>query len=85
MKLVSRASRPGLTVGVLRLLCNGFCTAQRFHTEKHDHTCRVGCPGEPDTLSLSHYNECPRLYENFYILLGDRLLCFREETIFSTT
>ena len=30
MKLVSRASRPGLTVGVPRILCNGLCTAQRF-------------------------------------------------------
>ena len=27
MKLVSRASRPGLIVGVLRILCNGLCTA----------------------------------------------------------
>ena len=63
MQLVSRASRPGLTVGVLCILCNGLCTAQRFHTEEHDHTWRVGCPGEPDTLS--HYNECPRLYEKF--------------------
>ena len=32
MKLVSRASRPGLTVGVLRILCNGVRTAQRFFT-----------------------------------------------------
>ena len=63
MKLVSRASRPGLTVGVLRILCNGLCTAQSFHTEEHDHTCRVGCPNEPD--SLSHYNERPRLYDIF--------------------
>ena len=53
MKLVSRASRLGLTVGVPRILCNGLCTAQRFHTQEHDHTCRVGCPGEPDSLSLS--------------------------------
>ena len=29
----SRASRPGLTVGFLRNLCNGLCTAQRFHVE----------------------------------------------------
>ena len=63
MKLVSRASRPGLIVGFLRIQCNGLCTAQRFHTEEHDHTCRVGCPNEPD--SLSHYNECPRLYNIF--------------------
>ena len=51
MKLVSRASRPWLIVGFLRILCNGLCTAQRFHTEEHDHTCRVGCPNEPDSLS----------------------------------
>ena len=51
MKLVSRASRPGLTVGVLRILCTGLCTALTFHTEEHDHTCRVGCPNEPDSLS----------------------------------
>ena len=63
MKLVSRASRPGLLVGFLRILCNRLCTAQRFHTEEHDHTCRIGCPNEPD--SVSHYNECPRLYNIF--------------------
>ena len=60
MKLVSGASRTGLLVGFLSILCTGLCTAQRFHTEEHDHTCRVGCPNEPD--SLTHYNECPRLY-----------------------
>ena len=54
MKIVSRASRPGLLVGFLRILCNGLCTAQRFHTEEHEHTCRVGGP-----------NECPRLYKIF--------------------
>ena len=34
MKLVSRASRPGLLVGFLRILCNGLCTAQRDFTLK---------------------------------------------------
>ena len=63
MKLVSRASRLGLLVGFLRILCNELCTAQRFHTEENDHTCCVGCPNEPD--SLSHYNECHRLYNIF--------------------
>ena len=53
MKLASRASRPGLTVGFLRILWNGRCTAQRFHTEGCEQMCRVGCPNEPD--SLSHY------------------------------
>ena len=47
MKIVSRASRPGLLGGFLRILCNGLCSARRFHT---DHTCRIGCPDEPDSL-----------------------------------
>ena len=63
MNLVSRASRPGLTVAFLRILYNVLCTAQRFHTEEYEHTCRVGCPNEPD--SLTHYNECPLLYDMF--------------------
>ena len=53
MKLVSRASRPGLTLGVLRILCNGLCTAQRFHTEGEEQKCRVGCPNEPDSMPSS--------------------------------
>ena len=82
MKLVSRASRLGLTVGSLRILCNGLCTAQRFHAEEHDHTCCAGCPNEPD--SLPHYNECPRLYGKFTSFLGG-FLYFHGETIFHMT
>ena len=63
MKIVSRASRPGLLVGFLRILCDELCTAQTFHTVEHDHTCRNGCPDEPD--SLTHYNECPKLHNIF--------------------
>ena len=63
MKLASRASRPGLTVGLLRILCSGLCTAQRFHTEGEGQTFRFGCPNEPD--SLPHYNECLLLYNRF--------------------
>ena len=51
MKIVSSASRPGFVVGFLRILCGGLCTAPRFHTEEHDHTCRVGCPNYPDSLT----------------------------------
>ena len=79
MKLVSRASRPGLTVGVLRILCNGLCTAQRCHTEEHDLTCRVGCPNEPDSLIITSALVCIICLHPF----GDRLLCFHGETIFS--
>ena len=51
MKLVSGASRPGFIVGFPRILCIEVCTAQRFLTEEHDHTCRIGCPNE---LENSH-------------------------------
>ena len=63
MKIVSGASRPGLLVGFLRIFCNGLCTARRFHAAENDHTCRIGCPDEPD--SLTHYNVCARLYNIF--------------------
>ena len=67
MKRVSRASRPGLLVGFLRILCNGVCTARRFHTAENVHTCRIGCPDEPG--SLTHYTVCPRLYNICLFLL----------------
>ena len=50
-KLVARASHPGLTIGVLLTLCIRLCTAQLIHTHEHDHTCRLGCPSEPASLS----------------------------------
>ena len=81
MKIVSRASRSGLLVGFLRILCNEQCITQRFHTEEHDHTCRVGCPNEPD--SLTHYNECPRLYNIFSFWRHVTVLSQRNH--FSTT
>ena len=31
----------------------GYGTAQRFQIEGDEQTCRVGCPNEPDSLSLS--------------------------------
>ena len=68
MKLVSRAARPGLTVGYLRILCNGLCTAQRFHTEGEEQMCRVGCPDEQG--SHPHYNECHLLYNLFDSIWG---------------
>ena len=57
MKRVSRASRPGLLVGFLRILCYGLCTARRFHAAENDHTCRVGCLAEPDSLSLQRASQ----------------------------
>ena len=65
---MSHVSLPGLTVGVLRILCNGQCTAQRFHSEGDEHTCRVECPNERD--SLPHCNKCPRLYDLLRSLWG---------------
>ena len=58
----ARASRRGLAVGILRVLCNGMCTARRFHKDVEEQRCGAGCHCEPDSLCLSHYNECPSLY-----------------------
>ena len=52
----SRASRPGLAVGILRVLCNGMCTAQRFDMEGEEQRCRAGCQDEPDSLSHTTMN-----------------------------
>ena len=78
MKLVSRASRPGLTVGVLRILCNGLCTAQRFHTEDYEQNVSGWMP-ERTRLSLITTNAlvCTMCLD----LFGDRLQYFHEETI----
>ena len=59
----SRASRPGLAVGMLHILCNGLRTAQRFQIEGEEQRCRAGCQHELD--SLSHGNECLLLF-NFF-------------------
>ena len=64
MCLASRTSRLGLAVGLSRVFCNGMCTAQRLlYFEGEEQRCRAGCQDEPD--SLSHYKECPLLY-NFF-------------------
>ena len=67
MKLASRASRPGLAVGFLRILCNVLSSARRFHTEGEEQTCRVGCPDEPDSLSLQRVSSP---VQNVYLCLG---------------
>ena len=53
----ARASRPGLAVGILRVLCTDMCTAKRVHVDNEEQACRVGCLDESDCLS--HYNKCP--------------------------
>ena len=51
MKLASRASRPGLTVGSSRILCVGLCTAQRFHTKVKNKCAELDARTNP---TLSH-------------------------------
>ena len=83
MKFVSRASHLGFTVGFLRF--DGPCTAQRFHTEGEEQTCRVGCLDELDSgllLSLQRMS----LIEKFYVpLCGDMSWHHHGEVIFSMT
>ena len=52
MKLVSRASRCGLSVGFLRILSKRTCTDQRSKTEGYQQVCRVECPNEFGSLSI---------------------------------
>ena len=58
---LSRASRPGLIVGLLHTLCIGLCSAQRFHAEGGAQTCRVGCPDEPDSFTLQRMSSALQL------------------------
>ena len=81
MKSISLASRPRLLVGFLRVLSNGLCAAQRFHTDEHDHIFRNGCPNELD--SLTQYNECPWL-NNIFFVSGDMLRYCHKEILFSS-
>ena len=60
MKLASRAARPGLIVGFIRILCNGLCTAERFHTEGDVNNYVVLDARMHPTLP--HFNECSLLY-----------------------
>ena len=83
MKLVSGASRPGLTVGVLRILCMDYAQLKDFTLKSMIIRAVLDARVNP-TLSLS-LQRVPSFVRKMYILFGDRLLCFREETIFCTT
>ena len=45
----AHASHPGLAVDILRVHCNGMCTAQWFHMDEEEQKCRIACPDEPDS------------------------------------
>ena len=81
MKSVSRASRPGLFVGFLRTLCNGLCTARRFHTAENDHTCRIRCQDEPVSIITMSVPGCfTSLFHS-----GDMLrYCHQETTCYTS-
>ena len=70
MKLASNASRPGFAVGMLRVLCNGMRTAQRFRNDEQAHTCHTGCPDRPDSLSLIITNALDCM--NYFPQCGDK-------------
>ena len=80
MKLASRASRPGLTVGFLRILCKKIMHGSKISLKVMDKCVVLDVRMNP-TLSPTTTNtlSCAILL----FLLGDRLLCFRGEAIFS--
>ena len=54
----------GLVVGALRIVCNGLCTAARFHTAEENPGCLLGCHEGLD--SIRHCNRCPTLFESLW-------------------
>ena len=64
MSRASRASRPGLAVGILCVLCNGVCMAQQVHMKGVKNK-DVELDAKMNLTLLSHYNECRLLY-NFF-------------------
>ena len=82
MKLASRASRPGLTDGFLRILCNVLCTTQDFTLRVMNK--RVGLDVRMNsTLSLSLITtNALSCTECFYI---EKCYGTTTETIFSMT
>ena len=73
---------PGLVVGVLRVLCNGLCTARRFHSYQEDQRCRMECPDE--AACVRHYDVCPRLFQ-YLFPFGLRRKRAHVATVSSTT
>ena len=53
IRSASRATRPGLAVWIIRVMCNRLCTSKRFHVDDDDQGCRQGC--------RRHYNQSPRM------------------------
>ena len=83
IKFASRASRLGLTVGCLRILCNVPCTAQDFKLKVKNK--RVELDVRMNPTSLSHHNECPLLYNVCTSIWRSGLRCFHTEALFSMT
>ena len=84
MKSVSRAARPGLLVGFLRILCNGLCTARRFHAAEKEHTCCVGRFDEPNSLSLITVS-VPGFLTSFFPSGGMLRFCHQEIACYMTS
>ena len=59
-----------LDLPLVFFVCFAMSCAQlkKFRNDEQEHTRHVGCPERPD--SLSHYNECPRLYDLFSSFWG---------------
>ena len=80
LKLASNSSRPELTVGILRVLCNGLCTAQRFHTDDIKICAMLDAQIDPTPLTLQRV--LPIVWLILFIL-GTGCGCIHGEAIFS--
>ena len=58
----ANSCKAGLVVGVLRIACDGLCTAVRFHIAEENPGCLLGVHEGLDCSR--HYSRCPTLFES---------------------
>ena len=62
----ANSCKAGMVVGALRIVCNGLCTAGRFHTAVENPGYLLGCHEGLDCIR--HYNQCHTLFESLCAL-----------------
>ena len=73
IRSASRATRSGLAVSIIGILCHVFVPRDASTIRKMIKTCRIGCQDQPNCLG--HYNECLR----FATIFASCIRCMVDE------
>ena len=73
--------KSGLIVDVLRIACNGLCTAARFHSAEESSGCILGCLEDSDRFR--HQIFCPTLFDHYHSLWPGTGECISPTAIFN--